>query len=511
MNKMFAVAFALVVGCAGSRGRDTGPVAPRLVVFMVIDQWPEWAFEAKRSAFQGGFARLVSEGDWYVGRYPSAATITGPGHALLGTGEPPVRSGIIANEWWHRDRGVAVGAVQGEDGAVTVKWLRAPGLGEKVEAARSGGKAVSVSLKARSAILTLGRAGLPIWYDPKTQGWATLGAPPAWLATWTQSHPVAAQARTWQPLDPARVAALSGVDDDQPGELGIHGFGSTFPHDPAQTGSHANEAIVAMPAGDELVLDTAVAAIRGEQLGSDRSPDLLVISLSAHDVIGHAWGHESWEMWDEELRLDQQLGRFLDELDRTVGAGAWSMIVTSDHGGSPLPERVGGGRIANEQVREAANNAAVAVLGPGQWIDYASYPNVYFSKAMLAKPQRELTSATQRVINALRSFPGIEEVGRVADVAGPCDKHSGKQLALCLTFDPERSGDLFFLPKPGWITHTADSPLATSHGSLHDYDQLVPVIVLPPGRKRHPAQARPGAVIDMTRVAGMVRDQLAIP
>lgn len=505
-------ALALVVACGGSRGHQTTPTAPRLVVLMVIDQWPEWSFEAKRSAFQAGFVRLVTEGEWYVGRYPTASTLTGPGHALLGTGETSSRSGIVANEWWDRDSSAVVRAVNGEDGAVTAKWLRVPGLADRMAAARSGGKAVSVSLKARSAILPLGRAGTPIWYDSKTGAWATVGAPPPWLAAFTQGHSVAARARqVWQPLDAAEVAALSGVADDQPGELGIHGLGPTFPHDLAQTGERANEAITAMPLGDELVFDTALAAIRGEQLGSDQTPDLLVISLSAHDVIGHAWGHESREMWDEELRLDQQLGKFLDELDNMVGVGAWSLIATSDHGGSPLPEHGGGGRIVNETVREAANNAAAAVLGPGRWIDYAGYPNIYFSKAMLAKPQRELASAVQRVESALRSFPGIQDVGRVADVSGPCDSRSAKQRALCLTFDPERSGDLYFLPKPGWITHSAATPLATSHGSLHDYDQLVPLIVLSSDRKRHPPQSRPGAMVEMTRVAAMVRAQLGVP
>lgn len=506
------LALVLVSACAGSTGHKTGPEAPRLVVLMVIDQWPEWSFEAKRPAFQAGFARLLAEGEWRVGRYPTAATITGPGHALLGTGEPSARSGIVANEWWRRDQGAVLGAVQSEDGSPTAKWLRAPGLGEKLAAARTGGKAVSVSLKPRSAILALGKAGTPIWYDPKTQAWATLGAPPAWLTAWSQSHPIAARAgEVWKPVDAARIASLSGVDDAAPGEVGIYGFGATFPHDPAQTGTHAHEAVVAMPLGDELVFDTAIAAIRGEQLGSDRLPDLLVISLSSHDVIGHGWGHESQEMWDEELRLDQQLGRFLGRLDETIGADKWTMIVTSDHGGSPLPERVGGGRITNEQVREAANNAAAAVLGPGQWIDWAGYPSIYFSKAMLAKPERELASAVQRIANALRSFPGIEEVGRVKDVAGTCDKRAGNALDLCQTFDVERSGDMFFLPKPGWITHNAKDPLATSHGSLQQYDQLVPVIVLPAGRKSHPPQVRPSAaVVEMTRVAPMVWSQLAI-
>lgn len=515
MKRLALLLFAVVAACAGVRGRDGGQSAladkPKLVVLLVIDQWPEWSFEVKRPALRAGFARLVSEGQWYVGRHPSAATLTAPGHALLGTGEPPVRSGIVANEWWRRNLNASLAAVQSEDGAPTAKWLRVPGLGDRIAASPTGGKAVAVSLKSRAAILPLGHAGLPIWYDTKTQDWTTRGTRPPWLVAWAQAHPIAARASAaWTPLDPSHIAALAGVDDAQPGEVGPYGFGPTFPHDPSQI-AHPHDALLAMPLGDELVFDTAVAAIRGEQLGADRTPDLLVISLSAHDLIGHGWGHESQEMWDAELRLDRRLGQFLDELDRLVGVGAWSLIATSDHGASPMPEKLGGGRITYEQLQAAANDAAASVLGPGTWIESARYPSIYFSKAMLAQPPGELASAAKRIMNALRSFPGIEEVDWVANVSGPCDKRTGHALELCLAFDPERSGDLFYLPKSGWVTQAAAERMATSHGSLHNYDQLVPLIILPPGRTQHPAAVTPSGVIEMTQVAGMIAKQLGIP
>src|SRR2546421_1207745 len=131
---------------------DTGT---RLVVLLVVDQWPEWSFEQKRPELHGGFERLLAEGEWHVGRHPSAATLTAPGHALLGTGEPPVRSGILANEWWHRDLGRSLKAIEAEDGSITTKWLRIPGLGDAIAAAHNGGQAVAVSLKDRAAILPL--------------------------------------------------------------------------------------------------------------------------------------------------------------------------------------------------------------------------------------------------------------------------------------------------------------------------------------------------------------------
>src|SRR5678816_3070349 len=144
---------------------------------------------------------------------------------------------------------------------------------------------------------------------------------------------------------------------DRPGEVGEKGFGATFPHDPHTTKNPA-DAIYAMPLGNDVVLETALAAIDGEQLGADAATDLLFVSLSANDYIAHGWGHESWEAWDSLLRLDSELAKFLDELDKKVGAKNWAMVVTSDHGAAPLPELTGGGRMSFEQLETAANNAA---------------------------------------------------------------------------------------------------------------------------------------------------------
>ena len=503
MPRVRRLALLALIGCTHpvAKGVEQAPDhAPRLVVLLVIDQLPEWAFEAKRPALTGGFARLLSEGDWHVGRHPSAATLTAPGHALLGTGEPSAHSGILANKWYHRDLERELDATKDADGKETRAWLRVPGLGDSL-ATRAGAKAFSISLKSRAAILPLGHAGTPIWYDPKLGAFASF-APIAWLPAWNAAHPVSHAPWT---VDP-RVPALAGVADDAPGETGEKGFGPTFPHDPDTTKFPA-DAVFAMPLGNDLVLDTATHTIEQEHLGADATPDLLVISLSAHDYIAHGWGHESWEAWDAVLKLDARLGTFLADLDRLV-PGGWSMIATSDHGASPMPK----GRMTFEELLRSANAAAVATLGPGTWIANAHYPNIYFTRQMLAQPKSELASAEKRVTFALRSFPGVAQVGRVADYAGHCETRTGDAFAICLAFDPERSGDLFYLPAPGWIVMDEDEPTATAHGSLNDYDRLVPVIMLAPDRKAHASFASPDATtIEMVRIAPILARWLGVP
>jgi predicted AlkP superfamily pyrophosphatase or phosphodiesterase len=513
-------ALALAASCGGPsaarRHRSTPGLDeplrahPRLVVLLIVDQLPAWAFTRKRPELKGGFDRLLREGEWHTGEHPSAATVTAPGHALISTGEPPAVSGILGNEWYRRAQDKVLRAVEDVDGSVSARWLRVPGIADAIAAAGKGGKAVSVSIKDRSAVLVLGHGGIPIWYDAKAVAWAST-APPPWLAEHNRRAPIAAHLKDrWTADDPARLAELSGTTDDQPGEVGERGFGPTFPHDLAATKDPAL-ALQAAPIGNQLVFDTALAAIEGEGLGKDAAADLLALSLSAHDYVGHGWGHDSWEAWDMMLRLDEQLGRFLDALDAEVGPGQWAMIVTSDHGAGPLPERLGGGRIFYESIRDGANRAASTVLGLGDWIADVKYPNVYLSAAARARPPRDQQRAITKIIYALRAFPGLARVERTSDFAGRCQARAGDAILFCLALDPADSGEVFYLPARGWLTQERAEPLAASHGSIYEYDREVPLLLVPPGRSPHAPLTTPSDTrIPMTRVSLILAKWLGV-
>lgn len=269
LARVLVVALLSACGTRAVVAPPAAPAPPRLVVLLVLDQWPEWAFEAKRTSLRGGgFERLLGEGAWHVGEHPSAATLTGPGHALLSSGEPPARSGIVANEWFHRTLGRRLQAVEEVNGSRSAVWLRVPGLGDSIAQMNTGAKAVAVSLKERSAILSLGHSGLALWYDRKQAAFTGQHAP-AWLHALARTHPIGPRMhKAWTPLDPTDLATRG--RDDQPGELGEKGFGPTFPHAPDATGDAA-DAVFAQPLGNTLVLEAARAAIVGEQLGADAS------------------------------------------------------------------------------------------------------------------------------------------------------------------------------------------------------------------------------------------------
>jgi hypothetical protein len=136
---------------------------------------------------------------------------------------------------------------------------------------------------------------------------------------------------------------------------------------------------------------------------------------------------------------------------------------------------------------------------------------VYLSRAALAQRPEELAAATQRIVSALRSLPGLERVERSADFWGHCETRTGDAFVLCVTLDPERSGEIIYLPARGWVLQSSHDALATSHGSMQPYDRLVPVIMLPPGRVPHAALAMPDdTTIQMGRIATILARWLGV-
>ena len=459
---------------------------PRLVVLVVIDQLPLWAWPARAAAAEDGLARIVAEGRTWRASYPFAATQTAPGHATLGSGAAPSVHGVIGNEWWQRELGREVKADEdAAGGPATAASLRVEGIGDALLRQRPGARAVAVSLKSRSGLMTLGKQGLPVWYDDTCPCFVG-SAPRPWLAELARTRPIAPRiAEAWTPLDPARLAELSGGPDDAPGELAIPGWDATFPHAPTDTPAPA-KAVIDTPLGNLIVLEAALAAITGEGMGTDHVTDLLVVSLSAHDYIGHAFGLDSWEAWDAWLRLDRQLGHFLRALDAGVGAGRWTLVLTGDHGAPPLPEGraargEAGVRFSYDVVEAAAEAAAIEVAGPGDWIATARVPYLYLSEAARALPEEQRARMIDAVAGAVRGVAGIGRVEPTAGLTGDCQGRHGDDRAICLSIDAERSGEVFYTPAEGTVLHKLEWIDAVAHGSLHAYDRDVPVVVVAHG------------------------------
>ncbi|MBM4015918.1 MAG: hypothetical protein FJ293_13265, partial [Planctomycetes bacterium] len=351
------IALAAVAPCAaGSTPTDANePPPPRLVVLLVVDQLRPDYLERFAAKFDGFFADLARDGRWFTdAEQHHALTVTAPGHASLGTGRFPAHHGIVGNEFFDPAEKRIVAAVEdrsarplaGAGGGCSAARLRTDGLGDWWRRAHPQGKVVGISLKPRSALLPLGQGPhLAFWFDDESGVFASsdrcMEALPDWAATAAAADPLRELPDQWERrLADDDYAALGCTGDDEPGEAPTGRPPTrTFPHGLAAFSRSSRAAALAVsPYGDRLVLDFARAAVAGEALGADASADLLVLGLSATDLIGHRHGPDSWEIAEQLVALDRALAEFATFLAARVDPAGLLFALTSDHGIPPLPE-----------------------------------------------------------------------------------------------------------------------------------------------------------------------------
>lgn len=527
-----STASSAVVAPVASTASTAAPAPPaplRLVVLLVVDQLPSWSFERDRPLMRQGIRRLLDQGAlWTHASYPYAATNTAPGHAAIATGAPPAITGITTNRPVDRRTGkpteidsdpgfpvfdVLTGEELPREGVSNLA-LRVPGIAEALHS-RPGARAVAISLKSRSAAFVLGQhPDVALWFDSTNRAMTTskafAAAPPAWLKTFATSEPAAPLlAALWKPSPAVDFAGHTGRGDDAAGEGDADGLGKTFDHDLGRTKDPA-KAFVATPMASALLVETALAALAGEALGADDVPDVLAISFSAHDYAGHAWGQESWERLDHLLRLDEEIGRLLAALDERVGVDRYAVLLTSDHGATPIVEdSLAAGRDAHRVptslVKKTAETAAAAALvgaGAGPWVLGVSDVDIVMSPAFAALAPEARGRGLDAVIAAVRELPGIGFVGSTDFTTG-CDAQPDLEARICRSVYPGRSGEIYYAAAR--YSFIGDG-LATSHGAPNPEEREVPLIVLAPG-VAHGVSDEP---VSMLRVAPTVARLLGV-
>lgn len=519
-----ALATALVA-CATTRAvpphAHRAPAAP-LVVSVVVDQFPAWLALDRLGALpaEGGFARLRREGTWHRQlRYMHAATDTAPGHSSLYTGRPPRESGILANEFPNGRGGrssilddasshVVTPTETADATSSSIARLRVDTVADALRERHPDAVIVSVSLKDRGAIFGGGRhPDATLWYDPRRGSFVTSTAFatrfPAWAAEVGSAQAIlAARPEAWTLLDPAWVREHAATPDAQPGEGDLDGWGTTFPHAFANS-TRQGGALRASPFGDEAVLRVARAAVANTRRPGQ--PMLLAISLSSNDYIGHVFGPDSWEAWDQLRRLDASLGRFFTELDGLVGASGWSLVLSGDHGMTPLPELAGRdgaqtwcrpgaanpwergctppSRLDPDAMGPELQASAVTALGPGAWVSGVVDPFVYLTAEARALPAPRRQLLLDTLSRQLRTHPEVERVVDAQTVPDACPAGEAVEALICRSI-PRDSGAALFVQVRAGAFFDAGYTLGAgaSHGSPYLYDRAVPLLVRAPGR-----------------------------
>jgi predicted AlkP superfamily pyrophosphatase or phosphodiesterase len=488
----------LVVSCA------TPPPAappPKLIVFMAIDGLPQRQVVDYRSQLsQDGFARFLDRGAWFSNaHYGYAFTVTAAGHATMLTGTYAYRHGIIGNDWRDPQTGEVeyctgdvryayIGNATGKLDGTSPKNLNAETVGDVLKRTDTRSKVIGISGKDRGAILPAGKTGIAYMYMSKSGEFASttfyMKEHPAWVDQFNAARRADRYFKqAWTPLlDDA--AYRQSLPDEQPW-FSIKGAKLPMIMGAAQEkpdGAYYS-ALLRSPFVDEMSLEFARAAVRGEELGQDDSPDILTISLSGHDYVNHAFSAESRLSQDHLLQLDRLLQSFFRDLDTLVGKDNYIVVLTADHGFMPAPEVTkaagrGAGRQSGSQTLARVNAGLAARFGDGTWAKYFSASALVLDDKVIASRKADRRAVLEEARNLLMKEEGIAVVYTREELEG--DTRAGAPYfdQMRKSWNRERSGDLQVALKPYWMFTSSTS--ATTHGSPHPYDTNVPLLFYGP-------------------------------
>ncbi len=505
---------ALLLTAATLTAQTPPPSRPDLVVVISIDQFPYYYITRFQPYFGAdGFNRVLQHGANFThSLYPYSTTYTGPGHAAIGTGYVPARSGIVANNWYDRSTDTVEYCVLDTraKGGFSPLNLASDSLGDRLQEHFDQSKVYGISLKDRAAILMAGRkANAAYWFDPKLPGFVSSAyyrSDNTLTGSFNATVPAFASTHTaWEPSPWIPTADLERITHD-PASLrkfktDQKGLGVTFPH-PIKDA----EAVTYTPYGNQLVLQFAEKLIDAEHLGTDDgNPDLVFISLSSPDYLGHAYGPDSLEAADTVVRTDRDLENFFHDLDAKFG-NRWTLAITADHGVQSIPEVAKdmgreGGRVDFRNPKKTAKALTFADLTPQRkalekkiamklgvrvsdatpvekgFIIYFDEPAFYLNWTRI----RELKLDGERVKRAARDaaieVDGVSAAFTNSELSAPHPEASGLEAAVRLSFRADRSGDVLLTLKPGYIWNYSEPPNGTTHGQPVEADQHVPLML----------------------------------
>jgi predicted AlkP superfamily pyrophosphatase or phosphodiesterase len=492
---------ALLLGC--SLIISAADTVPKLVVVIVVDQMRADYIDRFRNEWTSGLRRLVDHGAWFTeAAYPYLTTVTCSGHATIATGAYPHRHGVLANSWFDRQRKLVSPCT--DDGASKPVYygsppksvgeptgpgnLKIPTLAETMRG--NGAHVVTLSLKARSAIMLAGHSGDAVtWIADSMDGWETSAPfathPVLAVQEYLDAHPMSADfGKSW-----TRLLSPDHYKDPDDGlaELPIRGWTATFPHalkgepNSSVPDSAYYDQWQHSPYADDYLATMAAALVRSMQLGSHGQPDFLGVSFSSPDLVGHSYGPRSQEIQDIYAHLDRSIGALLDSIDRTVGRDKYVVALSADHGVTPIPEQtraagLDGGRIDSTEIVRAAQAAAQATLGRGNYVSRLLGNGIYFEPGMYARTAAK-PDLLREVTSVIAREPGISRVFTSEELKNGAASSDRELRAAALSYVPGRSGDLVISPKPGWMI----SGGGTTHGSANRDDQHVPIVLFGDG------------------------------
>lgn len=490
---------------------------PKLVLFITVDGMRADYLARFERQLTGGLGRLYRGGAVFTNGFQDhAITETAPGHAVTMSGRLPIHTGISTNSAGVNDTTASTIEALGL-GASPFRF-RGTTLTDWLVAKAPGTRVLSVSRKDRGAILPIGRSKQPVFWYAANGNFTTSTYYGSSLPDWVKAYnarkvPLGYAGRVWRLLLPDSAYA---EPDSVPFEAGAVGF--TFPHVQPTAPDSAAVFLAEFPWMDDVTLDFALTGVRALNIGAGPQTDVLAVSLSTTDAIGHKYGPDSRETHDQILRLDRSLGTFLDSLFKVRGEKNVVIALTADHGLTPYPEvrtpndtNTGAMRVNIRPVLQRLSNTLSARGVPGNGLEYVfgSYVGNGFTfdsgvlrldRVALQRASVNPDTLLATVRSELLRVPGVARADRISGLATAdtvTDKIARRWLHM---FGDDNSAALVvtLTPYNYWL-----SGYLAQHGSPSDQDARVPIIF-------YGSAFKPGRYADLATVADMAPTLAAV-
>ncbi len=499
----FLLSLVLVLAFVASAHADVGlEKQPKLVVVVVVDQLRRADIDRLAPRLTGGFKRLRDGAAVLDGHYGQQNTYTGPGHALILSGSYGYLNGIFQNKWFNRatnrsegmlfdPQSKPIGTAAADPGDDTSpRNLFGSTVGDELKMATGGAaRVVALALKERGALLLGGHLGTAYFFVDKigemTSATYYMEELPPWVKAFNALKiPDKAFGTTWERALPA---AAYMAPDDQPWEADVQGLGRTFPHKldgrEKAPGPKFYEAFTTSPAGIDYTFDFARAAVDGEQLGARGTTDILAVSVSPTDLIGHAFGNGAQETVDAIVRTDRALGEFFKFLDGKLGKDGWIAAVTADHGAAMAPEEakklgLGGERAKKARIKAAVTAALDERFGKGDWVMALEDPSIYLNRKLIEERKLDPMLVEEAAGEALLTVPGFVGYVTRSNLLRGLMPPTAAARAIARSYFPTRAGDVVAVQAPfSFWGKYGERDFGGSHGSFYRYDTDVPLFL----------------------------------
>lgn len=532
MKKIKVISFLsmALLGCGTVSAQQSNTVAierPKLVVGIVVDQmrW-DYLYRYQKRYTDGGFKRLLGEGfSCENTMIPYVPSVTAIGHTCIYTGSVPSIHGIAGNNfvkdgkkvYCTDDDSVKPVGTTSEAALMSPRNLWVSTIGDEMKIASNGrAKVVGVALKDRASILPAGHnPNGAFWFDDQTGCFITssyyMDRLPKWVEAFNGKRlPEQYLSQKWNTLYSKNTYTESTTDENEY-ENGIRdGVKATLPLNlPELYKKYGYGIIRNTPFGNSLTLDMAKAAIDGEQLGADDETDLLAVSCSSTDYIGHQVGTHAIETEDTYLRLDKAIADFLTYLDSKVGKGNYLVFLSADHGAMNNAAFLQDRRIpagswdASATAKKLNHVLAKEYPEAGDIVKTVMNYQVFFNRDVIKSKQLDFDNIKQTVVNVLKEDPSVLYACDMAKASTESIPEEVKSRIIN-GYNRERSGDVVIILKPNFYAHGMKG---TDHGAWNSYDTHIPLVFMGWGIK-HGATTKQTFMTDIApTIAAMLHVQ----